>query len=219
MNDIVSLMPTNEVEKREFHKKLFASYQSMIPALGRFESLCNAKYCIEDEIKKMKENNGKNKEIIVAVILVFSSAFVPNAILSTIYFYAVILGLIYYHAVYKKKKRNQLEEEIKGKENEIQDIQTQIDSCIDSLRPRLVLVPQGYRTTEALNFLCNAYSCGKAESIKEAMLQYDEDCHRRRLEEGNIEIMNRQQQILNNQQTIKEELTLDLMFSIMNTRF
>ena len=233
MNDILNVVPNNPVEQRDFYNRLFRTYESMLPTMRQYDALYNAEYYLERDIDKIKNTDIKaedRKAIIITAICsigifsigkslfltIFSKHPMIMAILCIFLLIYIIKGAKHvYSDLYKKPKDEKRKNDIITKEAELTDVRNQMEICIAPIRDKISLIPRGYRTTDAVEYFCNAYSVGKAESLKEAMLQYDEESHRRRMEKGQQELHQKQQDILNNQVVMQKEISLAMVMAMM----
>lgn len=78
----------------------------------------------------------------------------------------------------------------------LKDIQEEIDFIVDDLTLPLQFVPPDYCYSEALEYFCRSYANGKASTIKEAMILYDNYLHQQAMEQGQQEISHKQSKIL-----------------------
>lgn len=58
------------------------------------------------------------------------------------------------------------------------------------------LIPEEYHSSMAVEYLCKSYYSGKASTLKEAMVLYDTYLHRLKMEEGQQQLMEQQNEIL-----------------------
>ncbi len=76
--------------------------------------------------------------------------------------------------------------------SKIASLDKEINDRVDEISGSLAFVPPNYRTSEALEYICNAVDNYKADSLKEALLQYDTFVHNRTMEQGQQKLINLQ---------------------------
>ena len=96
-------------------------------------------------------------------------------------------------------RRNTYPAQIKKLDAEISDDINVISEAID-------LVPPDYRSSAALEYMSNAIESKKAESLKEAMLQYDEYVFREEMKDSQQQIISKLNNIIDNQMEQSKQL-------------
>ena len=86
---------------------------------------------------------------------------------------------------------NQARTTVKHVPGQVENLGNEIDDIIDEIAPGMSFVPPDYRYSDALEFICRAFDNHKADSLKEALLQYDDYAHKCRLELGQQEMIGR----------------------------
>ena len=115
-----------------------------------------------------------------------------------------------------QKARNSMEEQLQGISNEIYEVFTENEEIISH-------IPRDYRNYDAVSYFEKVLANEKADSMKEAMLLYDEYIHRQALEFGNTRMQNIAQQqsaMLANIETMSGRTELNTRisagFSVLN---
>lgn len=237
MSEIVSVQSSTEIDKKEFHRKLFLEYNTLLPSFEKFQSYVNVECEIAREIDdaKKKEISTFNHYAVVmvsvAIVWVFIYyLFVKLNFSSVIWFVVLLLLLIplnriafkIYRSYYVKPKEKEKEDYIKQKEDELAEIIRREDEIVNSVKDKLHLIPKGYATYDALSYFVQVYQSGKAETLKEAIKLYDEEVHRRKMLNSqeaiykqNQRMLQNQQNILNNQQVLQNEMNYLMFLELM----
>ena len=85
---------------------------------------------------------------------------------------------------------------LKSLPGEIKSVENDIDDIISTISKAISFVPPDYRFSDALEYFCTAFDNHKADSLKEAMLQYDDFVHKRKLELNQQEILEKHNETL-----------------------
>ena len=78
---------------------------------------------------------------------------------------------------------------IKRIPQEMESLESEIKGIINRISEDITYVPPEYRFSDALDFICKAFDNEKADSLKEALLQYDDFAHKRRVENAQQEML------------------------------
>lgn len=89
---------------------------------------------------------------------------------------------------------------IRARQQQIESLDSELDARLNELSAPISFVPPDYRFSEAIEFFYRSYANGKAATLQEAILQYDDFSHKRRMEQG-------QQDILEAHNTMLRELS------------
>lgn len=239
MSEEIMTKDLSSVTDKKFNNQLFYVYEKLIPI---FEDIENKSYEIAQLEMKIVKNRSKKLSttlvplwIIISIILLcvglleiipgFLNLFkwimdinaglcllvysVSCFLLTYLIFLMIQIAICYPAAARQETKASQLKQYV----NQI---------CID-YEKYTQFVPPSYRYSHAMKHFVNAYVNGKVENTKEAMISYDEDMHRLKMETTHIhiirqlEMIQRQQvEVLRQQQYIQNMLDVDSALIILN---
>lgn len=86
--------------------------------------------------------------------------------------------------------------EVRNLPKEIAKVDADIDDEINRIALVLELVPPDYRCSSAIEFFCKAFDNKKADSLKEAMTQYDDYAHKLQLEYTQQELLEKNNEMI-----------------------
>ena len=90
--------------------------------------------------------------------------------------------------------------------SKIKALDAEIDADMNVISQAIELVPPDYRSSDAIEFMCKAIESCKAESLKEAMLQYDEHEFREEMRDSQKHIISLVNRVLENQEIQNQKL-------------
>jgi len=85
---------------------------------------------------------------------------------------------------------------IRNKENELNLLHGELAQRFDEISAPISFVPPDYRFSEAIDFFYHAFANGKASTLQEAVLQYDDFTYKRRLEQNQNNILQTNNELL-----------------------
>lgn len=217
-NFIVNTEGLSISEQKQYNDKLFSFYRNMVPTLGKIEdkiAQCNMLGTDAYQIR----NKRMNAYIIIFLVIVsyviweWIENYINNdsveAFIFLLMLTVAILVPLSVHKKWREKKYARVKEQEKCCRQEVDDM-------IYSLGERLRFIPEGYCNSNALNFFEKEYRCGKVSNLREAMCAYDEYVHRLNMEQGQMMLLQQQNQIIQqnrqimyNQEILHQEMQVD----------
>lgn len=85
---------------------------------------------------------------------------------------------------------------IKNGNEELPQLNAQIEHALGELTEPLSFVPPDYRFSAAVEHFCQSYSNGKASTLKEAVILFDNYVHQMKMEQGQQEILESHREVL-----------------------
>jgi len=128
---------------------------------------------------------------IIGVILTFLFFFIINPLLMLLFPAMLVVAIVVtiFNCIKARLAVKSLPEEIEKTEEYIKDE-------IDRIAMGLALVPPDYRSSDAIQFFCKVFDNKKADSLKEAMIQYDDYVHKMQVEYAQQEILDKHNEAL-----------------------
>ena len=144
---------------------------------------------LSDILEKLGESWGFIG-IIIALIVSIALFFIIPAIV-------ILLPLCFVGSViYTVYSCIEARSSIKTIPGKLEDLHDEVIEIVDRIAPGMTFVPPDYRYSDALEFICRTFDNHKADSLKEALLQYDEFAHRREMESTTNAILQSQYAVL-----------------------
>lgn len=78
---------------------------------------------------------------------------------------------------------------IQTKQQEVETLDAELSVRLNELSAPISFVPPDYRFSEAIEFFYRSFANGKAATLQEAILQYDDFSHKRLMEQGQQDIL------------------------------
>ncbi|WP_293007299.1 MULTISPECIES: hypothetical protein [unclassified Oscillibacter] len=78
---------------------------------------------------------------------------------------------------------------IRAKQQKIEMLDAELAVYLSELSAAITFVPPDYRFSEAIEFFYHSFANGKASTLQEVILQYDDFSHKRRMEQGQQDIL------------------------------
>lgn len=182
---IVFVIVTNLIHTKD-GTSWFKLYENMTNEMAVFDWLSG----LMDKITEM----GFIFTFVLGLLLIIVSAVLGLCILPGAMFLFPVLTVIYVIVMifaYKSDRKTLEKNSVL-----LAEIQEEMDFLVDDLEMPLYFVPPDYRYSEAIMYFCNSYLNGKASSLKEAVILYDNFLHQQRMEQGQEEISYKQNKIL-----------------------
>lgn len=128
---------------------------------------------------------------IIGAILTFIFFFAITPVIMILFPITLVIGIVVtaFNSIKSSMEARNLPEEIKK-------VDANIEDEINNIALALALVPPDYRHSDAIQFFCKVFDNKKADSLKEAIAQYDEYVHMRQMEYANQELLDKHNEVI-----------------------
>lgn len=181
--------------------------------LGQIEKILSSQYHYQNVLKQcnyggietIAKNIAKEIAFIIVASIVLGTVAQRNSVIVTLGDYLIIiLGLAL--AIGLSVRFFKTSEETRGDaEIHLEQLDTQLQTVGEQWRASYSWYPEDYMTSEAAGFFYSVLSNGRADTFKEATNLYEEECHRRRIENSQQEMVRNQQEMVRNQQVMNQQ--------------
>lgn len=190
---------SQEMSARDFGNasKLLGQIERILSSQYHYQNVL--KQCNYGGIETIAKNIARGIAFIIVASIVLGTVAQRNSVIVTLGDYLIIiLGLAL--AIGLSVRFFKTREETRGDaEIHLEQLDTQLQIVGEQWRASYSWYPEDYMTSEAAGFFYSVLSNGRADTFKEATNLYEEECHRRRIENSQQEMV-RNQQVMNQQQ-------------------
>jgi len=223
MRELVNLSNRTIEEQIEFNDKLFSLYAKLVGPLTALENLYIMKNTKEKHIKQQQNFNLNCGGLFLYAFVMFI-LFIVYSIFISVFFdleedmaygvwWIICIALTFLILFVENRIRANRRKTL---QNELDTVNEQIADIYTMYSEQFQFIPPSYFNRSAVAYFSQAYYDGKVSNLKEAMESYDLYLHRKTMETGQIQILNQQQQILNNQRTMRQELAFDTAMLLLS---